>query len=46
VTATTETVAGLKKFDMDLEEFGLVEASAYQEFLAAVKREMPQCLGR
>jgi hypothetical protein len=46
VKTTKETVAGLKKFYLYLAEIGLVEAWAYQEFLAEVKSEMPEWLGR
>jgi hypothetical protein len=44
VTNTRETVASLKKFCRYLSEIGLVEASEYQELLAAVKSAMPEWL--
>ncbi|MCF7993434.1 MAG: recombinase [Chromatiaceae bacterium] len=44
VATTKETVAGLKKFYRYLAETGVVETSAYEEFLAVVKRDLPEWL--
>jgi hypothetical protein len=44
VASTKETVAGLKKFYGHLVDAGKVETADYQEFLAEVKREMPEWL--
>jgi uncharacterized protein YneR len=44
VASTKETVAGLKKFYGYLVDAGTVETGDYQEFLAEVKREMPEWL--